>query len=79
MSSIGVDGDAEPADFAGGARVVAIEAHQRRQIERGAQAGLALLEQIAKPLVRIGRLGRSRRTAASSRAGRGTSTRGCRA
>ena len=50
-----VDGDAESADFAGRAWVVAVEAHQRRQIERGAQAGLALVEQIAEPLVRVGR------------------------
>ena len=37
-----IDGDAEPADFAERARIVAVEAHERRQIERGAEAGLAL-------------------------------------
>ena len=31
-----VDGDAEPADLAERARVVAVEAHERRQVERGA-------------------------------------------
>ena len=46
-----VDGDAEPADLAERARVVAVEAHQRRQVERGAQAGLALVEQELEALV----------------------------
>ena len=47
----GVDGDAEPADFAERARVVAVEAHQRRQVERGAQAGLAFVEEELEALV----------------------------
>ncbi len=42
-----IDGDAEPAHFAERARIVAVEAHERRQIERGAEAGLALVEQEA--------------------------------
>ena len=45
--------DAEPADFAQRARVVAIEAHQRRQVERGGEAGLPLLQQELEPLVRL--------------------------
>ena len=43
-----VDGDAEPADLAERARVVAVEAHERRQVEGGAEAGLALVEQERK-------------------------------
>ena len=64
-----VDRDAEPADFAERARIVAVEAHQRRQVERRAQPGLPLLEQELEPLVRLRRPCRSRRTAASSTAG----------
>ena len=47
------DGDAAFADFAFGERVVGVVAHQRRQIERGGEAGLALCEQIAKALVGV--------------------------
>ena len=50
-----VDRDAEPADFAQRARVVAVEAHERRQVERGAEAGLPLVEQELEPLVRLPR------------------------
>ena len=39
----GIDGDAQPADFAERARIVAVEAHECGQIEGGAEAGLALL------------------------------------
>ena len=46
-----VDRDAEPADFAQRARVVAVEAHERRQVERGAEAGLPLLQQELEALV----------------------------
>ena len=50
-----VDGDAEPADFAERARIVAVEAHQRRQVEGGAQAGLPLVEQELEALVGLPR------------------------
>ena len=33
-----VDGDADPADFTGGKRMVGVVAHLRRQVERDAQA-----------------------------------------
>src|SRR5262249_58972412 len=47
----GVDGDAKSADLAGGARVVAVEAHEGGQVEGGAQTGLALFEQELETLV----------------------------
>ena len=50
-----VDGDAEPADLARGARVVAVEAHERRQVEGGAQPGLPLVEQELEALVGLPR------------------------
>ena len=54
-------------------RVVAVEAHERGQVEGRAQAGLALVEQELEALVGLPRRCRSRRTDASSTAGRGTS------
>ena len=74
-----VDRDADAADFARGHRMVGVVAHLRRQIERHAQAADALREQIAIPGVRFARRCRTRRTGASSTAGRGTSSAGCRA
>ncbi len=50
-----VHGHAQPAHFAEGARVVAVEAHQRGQVERGAQAGLAFVDQELESLVRLPR------------------------
>ena len=50
-----IDGDAEPADLAERARVVAVEAHERRQVERGAEAGLPLVEQELEALVGLPR------------------------
>ncbi len=50
-----VDRHAEPADFAQRPRIVAVEAHQRRQIEGRAQAGLAFFEQEAESLIRLPR------------------------
>ena len=50
-----IDGDAEPADLAERARIVAVEAHERRQVERGAEAGLALVEQELEALVGLPR------------------------
>ena len=41
----GIDGDAEPADLAERTRIVAVEAHERGQVEGGAEAGLPLVEQ----------------------------------
>ena len=74
-----VDRDADPADLAGGQRMVGVVAHLCRQIEGHAQAADALREQIA--VAGVGLVGRCRspRTAASSRAGRGTWSAGCRA
>ncbi len=48
-----VDRDALAADLAERARMVGVVAHQRRHVERGRQAGLAVLEQVAEPLVRL--------------------------
>ena len=50
-----IDGDAEPADLAERARIVAVQAHERRQIEGGAEAGLALVEQEPEALVGLPR------------------------
>ena len=41
-----VDRDADPADFSGGQRVIGVVAHLRRQIERHAETGDAVLQQI---------------------------------
>ena len=73
-----VDRHADPADLAGGQRVVRVVADLRRQVEGDAQARDALREQVAVSPVRLGGGSRSRRTAASSRAGRGTCPAGCR-
>ena len=42
-----VDRHADPADLAGRERVIRVVAHLRRQIERDAQAGHPLVEQVA--------------------------------
>ena len=47
------DGHAAFADFAFGERVVGVVAHQRGQIERDGEAGLALREQISKARVGV--------------------------
>ena len=49
-----VDGDADAPDFAGGQRVVRVVAHLRGQIERDAQSGHALRQQVPVPLIRLG-------------------------
>ena len=46
-----VDRDALAADLAERARVVGVVAHQRRHVERGRQAGLPVVEQVAEALV----------------------------
>ena len=46
-----VDGDALAADLAERARVVGVVAHQRRHVEGGREAGLAVLEQVVEALV----------------------------
>ena len=74
-----IDGDAEPADLARATGIVAVQAHERRQIEGGAQAGLALVEQKAEAFVGLPRRAEARRTGAWSRAGCGTWWRGRRA
>ena len=48
-----VDRDALAADLAERARVIGVVAHQRRHVERGREAGLAVLEQVAEALVRL--------------------------
>ena len=52
-SSVSV-GDAAATDLALGARVVGVEAHQRRHVERDRQAALAVLEQEPVSRVRLG-------------------------
>ena len=44
---------AQPSDLSRRARVVAVEAHQRRQVEGGRQPGLPLLQQELEALVRL--------------------------
>ena len=48
-------GDAAPADLALAARVVGVEAHQRRHVERDRQPALSVLEQEPVPRVRLRR------------------------
>ena len=55
-----IDRDADAADFALRERVIGVVAHLRRQIERHAQAGDALRQQIAVALVRLGGRAESR-------------------
>ena len=50
-----VHGDAEPADLAEGARIVAVESHEGRQVEGGAESGLALFEEEFEALVGLPR------------------------
>ena len=47
------DRDADPADLAFGLGGVGVVAHLGRQVERDRQPGLALLEEVAEPLVRL--------------------------
>ena len=67
-----VDRDAGAADLAERARVVGVVAELGRQVERDREPGLAALEEIAVARVRLLAPTRSRRTAGSSTAGRGT-------
>ena len=53
MSASDRDRDADPADLARRLRRVRVVAHLGRQVERDRQAGLALLEQVAEPAVRL--------------------------
>ena len=48
-----VDRDALAPDLAERARVVGVVAHQRRHVEGGREAGLAVVEQVAEALVRL--------------------------
>ena len=50
-----VDGDADPADLAGGQRMVRVVADLRRQVEGHAEAHDALGEQVAVAAIRLGR------------------------
>ena len=49
----GTDGHAALADFAFGKWVVGVVTHQRGQIERGREAGLALRQEVAKALIGV--------------------------
>ena len=51
------DRNADPTDLALRLRCVGVEAHLRRQVERDRQAGLALIEEVAEPAIRLGRRG----------------------
>ena len=70
-----VDRDALAPDLAQRARMVGVEAHQRRHVERGREPGLPVIEQVSEPRVGLRSPSRSRRTGASSTADRGTSSR----
>ena len=50
----GVDGHPDLADLAGGHRVVGVVAHLGRQVEGDAEAGLAVLQQVAEAGVGLG-------------------------
>ena len=50
-----VDRDALAPDLAERARMVGVVAHQRRHVEGGREAGLAVVEQVAEALVRLDR------------------------
>ncbi len=55
MSSMAVDRDADPSDFALGQRMVRVVAHLGRQVEGDAEAGDALREQVPIPPVGLRR------------------------
>ena len=78
MSSIESIATPTRPDLAGGQRMVRVVADLGRQVERDAQAADALRQQVAIPRDWIQPPFRTRRTAASSRAGRGTWSAGCR-
>ena len=73
-----VDGHADLADLAGGQRVVGVVAHLRRQVEGDAQARLALRQQVAVAAVGLRRRGEPGVLPHRPRAGRDTSSAGCR-
>ena len=52
----GVDRHPLDADLAERAGVVGVEAHESRHVERGREAGLAVVEQVAEALVGLGGL-----------------------
>ena len=58
-----IDGDSEPADLAQRPGVVAIEAHEGRQVERRAEPGLAFFEQKAESFVGLPRRAEARKLA----------------
>ena len=74
-----VDRDAGAAHLAQAERVVGVAAELGRQVEGHREPGRAVLDQVAVALVRLLGRSRSRRTGASSTAGRGTCPGGCRA
>ena len=55
MSRTEFDGDADLTDLAGAARIVAVEPHLGRQVERDREPGLSLGEQVAEARVGVGR------------------------
>ena len=55
MSSMRVDGNAHAAHFAGSQGMVRVVAHLSRQVERDAQPGHPLREQVPIPSIRLGR------------------------
>ena len=70
------DRHADPAHLPGRLGRVAVVAHLGRQVERDREAGLALLEQVAEALVRLGRRGEAGVLAHRPEAASGTSSAG---
>ena len=54
MSRTEFDGDSDLADLPKAARIIAVQAHLRRQVERDRQPRLTLGEQVAEPCVGVG-------------------------
>ena len=69
----GADGHPHASHLAGSQGCVGVVAHLRGQVEGHGQAGLALLEQVAEPLVRLGSAGEACVLAHRPEASRGTS------
>ncbi len=65
-------------DLAGRERVIRVQAHLRRQVERDREPGLALLEEVAEALVRVLGVAPAGVEAHREQAARGTCSGGCR-